>query len=137
MKLFKVVCLLIVLFVLSACGAEDEALPTAVQPASTPALPATNSLPPTNDITTDPQPETLDGTPALETPEIPPGTAAGDDFLPIDSILNEIDNEVCADAYETLDELEALIEAGEDVTELKTAVEELIAELENCPTPTP
>jgi hypothetical protein len=64
-------------------------------------------------------------------------TAGEGDFLSIDEILSEIDNDVCQNAYQTQLELEALIAEGVDVGELETAVEELMAELENCPTPTP
>lgn len=60
-----------------------------------------------------------------------------DDFLSIDEILSEIDNDVCQNAYQAQLELEALIAEGVDVAELETAVEELMIELENCPTPTP
>ena len=119
----------------AACSGSENAVPTVAQPASTPIPLETNSLPPTTDISTA---QPANAAPALETPNIQPGSIiTGDDFLPIDAILDEIDNDVCQDAYETKLELEASIAEGADLAELETAIEELIAELENCPTPTP
>jgi hypothetical protein len=127
-----------ILFLLVACNGGGDAVPTTAQQAATPILDDTNTLPATTDIAT-PQPQQpLDATLTLESIEIQSDTIiTGDDFLPIDNILNEIDDEVCQDAYETKWEIEALIEEGADLAELESAVDELIKELENCPTPTP
>lgn len=124
------VLVVLVPFILTGCGGETEGSPG---PAVTTAPVETASpieLPATNDIgTADSNNPIIPGTPTLSVGE--------DDLLPIDEILSEIDNDVCQTAYETKLELEALIAAGADVAELETAVEELIVELENCPTPTP
>lgn len=132
--------LLLVLFttiLFTACDGDDDVLPTfAPTVMTTPGI--IEELPPTNIIET-PVPETTaeivitPAEPAIDTGSV----FTGDDFLPIDEILIEIDNDVCRNAYETKVELEALIAEGEDLAELETAVEELIQELENCPTPTP
>lgn len=141
MKHNKPVSYLIVIFgllLMAACNGGEDAVPTSIQPASTPNLAPTGQLPATKDIATPALESTPSVAPALETSEIQSGTViTNDDFLPIDEILSEIDNDVCQNAYETKLELGALIEEGADLAELETAVEELIEELENCPTPTP
>ena len=63
-----------------------------------------------------------------------------EDLEAIDTVLQEIDNQVCQEALETRAEIEALLEQGQDVSDLAAAIDELIAELEGCsimPTPTP
>ncbi len=136
-NLFLPLYLFLMLLLLAACGG-DDVTPTAVQPASVPNSAATGELPATNDIAT-PIPESTpaaastDGTPEIESGDI----FTDDDFLPIEEILSEIDDEACQSAYEIKAEIEALMAAGEDLAELEEAVDELIEELENCPTPTP
>ena len=78
--------------------------------------------------------------PATPAPAATPGVISTSDFLAIDAYLQEIDQDVCQQAYETRREIEALLAQGADVQELQAAVDELIAELQNCPptlTPTP
>jgi len=137
MKKQKISLSLVVFFILLflvACGSED-ATPTTVQPASVPDASPTVQLPATNAIAT---PLLESATLAVETPALESGSViSGDDFLPIDEILSEIDNDTCQNAYETKAEIEALTAEGADLAELETAVDELIQELENCPTPTP
>jgi hypothetical protein len=63
-----------------------------------------------------------------------------DEEIEAEAILETLDLETCQEALATQSELETLQEQGQDVTELATAVAELIEELENCETlltPTP
>lgn len=62
-----------------------------------------------------------------------PEPEPSDEFLDIDSILAEIDQEVCREALATRAEIEAHLAQGIDLAELETAVNELIAELGGCP----
>jgi hypothetical protein len=129
--------LLVTPLLFSACNGQDGVLPTS---ASTAVISPVNTeeIPPTNNIETPVFETTPESVTIPSESDIDAGAViTGDDFLPIDEILNEIDNDVCQNAYETKAELEALIEEGEELEELETAVEELIQELENCPTPTP
>ena len=117
------------LLVLAGCGgsaATETPIPEPVTTETPGRSEATGEIPATNDIATAELP--------LETPE---PQLTDDDFLAIDEILGDIDNDVCQTAYETKLELELLIAEGVDVAELEAAVEELIEELENCSTPTP
>jgi hypothetical protein len=78
--------------------------------------------------------------PATNTPPSQPPDTAVDEEIEAEAILETLDLETCQEALATQSELEALQEQGQDVTELATAVAELIEELENCETlltPTP
>lgn len=60
------------------------------------------------------------------------------DLGAIDTALQEVDNELCREALETRAEIEALLQQGQEVSDLAVAIDELIAELEACaPTETP
>ncbi len=125
--------MVIALIALVGCSGDSEivATPTLADPTSLSA--PTIELPATNELgTAEANPPTAVGT----SPAVGPA-AADDDFLAIDEILSEIDNDVCQNAYQTQLELEAMIAEGVDVAELEAAVAELIEELESCPTPTP
>jgi hypothetical protein len=115
--------LLACLLILAACNRDPAPVPTATptsgsdSPAETPL-----ALPPTN------------------TPAATPEALSTGDFLAIDAYLQEIDQDVCQQAYETRREIEDLLAQGADVEELQAALDELIAELQNCApavTPTP
>ncbi|MCL4263403.1 MAG: hypothetical protein KJ069_09315 [Anaerolineae bacterium] len=116
------------LFWLAACGRDNSSLPTRV-PTAAPliSLPLTNT-PFTSEI-------------ELETPHAANATdSMVDDATEVDAILQEIDLEVCQQVFQTRAELDVLQEQGKDVTELATAVAELVVELAYCEsllTPTP
>lgn len=98
-----------------ACNEGDAALPTVAAPAvPIEALPAARSLPPTN---TPPRPATMN-------PQ--------DDLAAIDTVLQEIDDQVCKEAHEARAEIEVLLQQGQDVADLAAAINELIDELEGC-----
>ncbi|HSH01224.1 MAG TPA: hypothetical protein VLL52_01810 [Anaerolineae bacterium] len=64
------------------------------------------------------------------------GGMAGDgraDGPPPDPLLEEIDADLCAEAMESLIEVELLMTEGEDLADLKAALEALMADLPNCP----
>lgn len=133
LKISKGLFAFLLTLIFSACGGEETS-PTQAVPASVPNANPTVQLPATNTIAT-PMPESAFG---LETPALDAGSViSDDDFLPIDEILDEIDSETCQNAYQTKAEIEAMMADGADLAELEAAVEELIEELENCPTPTP
>jgi hypothetical protein len=122
----KIPILLCCLFWLAACTNTNPSPPTRMPTA----IPLEDPLPATN-------------TP-LNTeiePDIPgPANIPPDDTVEADPALQEIDAEVCREAFEKQAELEALQEQGQDVTELVTAVAELVVELSYCEsffTPTP
>jgi hypothetical protein len=126
--------LLLIGLLLAGCGGDADGGGAGVTPGETrTGADSQEELPATNDIAT-----AVPAIPTTITPDGTPTTPLGeDDFLAIDEILGEIDNDVCQTAFETKLELEALIAEGVDVAELETAVEELIEQLENCQTPTP
>lgn len=110
---------------LMACANEEAPLPT-LQPTLTPlasSVPNT-ALPPTTEATGEASSADV---PASSTVEADPA-------------LPEIDQAVCEEALETQAELETLQEQGQDVSELATAVAELVGEMSQCAsfyTPTP
>ncbi len=113
----RITFILVCFVALSACTNSNTPLPT-LAPAAHIEFVATASAP----------------LPATNTPI--PMTQADE----TDVAIEEIDREVCQDARTTQSELELLQEQGQDVTELATAVAELIEELEDCVillTPTP
>lgn len=124
----KIIVLLCCLFWLGACSQNDMSLPTRV-PTALP-LP---SLPPTNTpLSSEIQSEMPNAVNAID--------ATANDAAEIDAILQEIDQEVCREVFDTQAELEALQDEGKDVAELATAVAELAVELDYCKsliTPTP
>lgn len=109
------------MILLAACGGNDERLPTQTTTATIPNQPLpTVSLPATN------------------TP--PSNVTEADEFIDIDLVLEEIDRDVCQEAHEMQEEIEALLAQGIELEELATAIDELREELANCPpslTPTP
>jgi Na+-transporting methylmalonyl-CoA/oxaloacetate decarboxylase gamma subunit len=118
--------LFILLFAVACTSDDNPSLPT-VAPAASVEQPATtngNALPATN-------------TPASS---INASTPNNNDIETIDEAVQKIDTDVCREAHETLTELDGLLAQGQDVADLKTAVIELITELDNCAldaTPTP
>ena len=113
----KITLILVCVVALSACTNSNTPVPTLAPTAHIESV-ATPSAP----------------LPATNTPI--PMTQADE----TDVALEEIDREVCQEAVTTQSELKLLQEQGQDVTELATAVAELIAELEDCVillTPTP
>jgi hypothetical protein len=70
--------------------------------------------------------------------ETPATTEQAGDLEAIDTVLEEIDNQVCLKALETRAEIEELMQDGQDLADLLGAMDELIAELEGCSlTPVP
>jgi len=130
-KLFLLLCCVLGLM---ACTNNETPLPT-LQPTLAPlASPVPDTL---NAATRD----------AAEATAISPATGeAGSVDMPAsgtaeaDPALQEIDQAVCAEALETQAELESLQAQGQDVSELATAVAELVGEISQCAsfyTPTP
>ena len=121
--------LLFLCFVLGlmACTSEGTPLPTlqpTVVPLASP-IPDTGNTAPggTSEATLVP----------VDEADIPATTEA-------DPALPEIDTAVCAEAFKTQAELEDLQAQGQDVSELATAVAELVGEMSQCAsfyTPTP
>ncbi|MAT96601.1 MAG: hypothetical protein CL608_05610 [Anaerolineaceae bacterium] len=108
-----------------ACADESTPLPT-LQPTLAPlASPVPDTaIPATIEATGEAGSEAV---PASSTPEADPA-------------LPEIDQAVCEEALKTQAELETLQEQGQDVSELATAVAELVGEMSQCAsfyTPTP
>jgi hypothetical protein len=57
---------------------------------------------------------------------------ATEDLEAIDTVVEEIDNQVCLKALETRAEIQKLLQEGQDVTDLLGAMDELIKELGGC-----
>jgi hypothetical protein len=139
------------LLLLAGCNGRQTPAPTLARPAATSeATPTAAALPPVVEPTATVVPSpgadtpvpavTAVGSPATDTPA-PEATAdLLEDLEAIDTVLQEVDNQVCQEALETRAEIEALLQCGQDVSDLMAAIDELIAELEGCSlmlTPTP
>jgi hypothetical protein len=131
------------LLLLAGCNGRGTPTPTRTQPAATvEATPTAVSSPPATEPTATAvsSPATAVSSPPADTP-VPEATAdLLEDLEAIDTVLQEVDNQVCQEALETRAEIEAMLEAGQDVSDLAAAIDELIAELEGCSamlTPTP
>lgn len=108
-----------------ACTNEESPLPT-LQPTI---VPLASPVPDTA------LPSTIEATGEAGSLDVPANST-----VEADPALPEIDQAVCAEALETQMELESLQEQGQDVTELATAVAELVGEMSQCAsfyTPTP
>ena len=128
---------LIGLLLLAGCNGRETPLPAATAEATptTVSLPATVQAVPSTKATPTIAPVSPDKTPTRS-----PATDPTEDLEAIDTVLQEIDNQVCQEALETRAEIEALLQQGQDIADLAAAIDELIAELEGCsltPTPTP
>lgn len=113
-----------------ACTNEDTPLPT-LQPTN---VPLASPVPDAGDTATRDASEapTIDEAGSVDVP--------ANSTVEADPALQEIDQEVCAEALKTQAELETLQEQGQDVSELATAVAELVGEMSQCAsfyTPTP
>jgi hypothetical protein len=128
--------LLVLSLLLVACDGGETPVPTLARPAATLEATAT-AVSPTPAVAST---ATAVLFPAADTP-VPTATAdLLEDLEAIDTVLQEIDNQVCQEALETRAEIEALLQGGQDVSDLAAAIDELIAELEGCSlllTPTP
>jgi len=120
-----------------ACSNENTSLPTA-QPTL---APFASPVPGTIDMATSDAAAATVISPAVEAT-----SESGSQDIPVNSTveadpaLPDIDQAVCAEALETQAELENLQAQGQDVTELATAVAELVGEMSQCAsfyTPTP
>ncbi len=137
------------LLLLAGCNGRETPLPTPALPAATAeATPTAASWPATVQAipTAVPLPTTAEATPTVaslppsNTPVLSATTDPVEDLEAIDTVLQEIDNQVCQEALEARSEIEELLQQGQDVADLAAAIDELIAELEGCsltPTPTP
>ena len=127
---------LIGLSLLVGCNGRGTPTPTLAPPAATiEPTPTAASAPSVTEPTS-----TAVLSPAPGTPAPSPAADLLEDLEAIDTVLQEIDNQLCQEALETRAEIEELLRAGQDVSDLAAAIDELIAELEGCslmPTPTP
>ena len=127
---------LIGLSLLVGCNGRGTPAPTPAPPAATTEpTPTAASAPSVAEPTSTAVPSPATGT---STPS--PTADLLEDLEAIDTALQEIDNQVCQEALETRADIEELLRAGQDVSDLAAAIDELIAELEGCslmPTPTP
>jgi hypothetical protein len=130
------------LFVLAACASKDATLPTRVPTVVLEATVAADQpLPATNT----PVPMVVNGDNALPaattvSPSSPNTNNTASEEGDVETALQDIDQEVCQEAFAAQAELNALQEQGQDVSELATAVAELVDELAYCEsllTPTP
>ena len=135
------------LLLLANCNGRETPLPTPALPAVTAeATPTAASWPATVQANPTAVPLPAKATPTVaslspsNTPALSLTADPLEDLESIDTVLQEIDNQVCQEALETRAEIEELLQQGQDVADLAAAIDELIAELEGCsltPTPTP
>ena len=125
-----------VLLLLVSCGGVDTQVPEMpegknLEEEKIPSSPIPDSSSTTATLT---DVQRKEATPTSSTAD----SKATEDLEAIDTVVEEIDNQVCQKALETRAEIQKLLQEGQDVTDLLGAMDELIEELGGCDlTPSP